>query len=267
MGSVRSRRVTFDTNACDIIHDPDKRPEIMDPAGARALRQAIADAKVTAFVSEATLFVECLSFEDKLTYLSVAGTKNPRPAPDPRRTAVFSDLASLGVKLLHAPLIGAEIFIPGLDWADDVVHSATDRHSRFCAFARGYPLHEPIKVIGRQLLAQQPPVPAGRSIRSGPDSVHIEIPQDWAIAIKREWNARDDAGRKTLRKQISPLIGEWCDTLIVGSHLAYGNDIFCTADEGKSAGSGSLLFHGNRANLEQQGIHIMSPTKLLQEIS
>jgi hypothetical protein len=192
-------RATFDTNACDIINDPDKRSEIMAPADARKLRQAINDGKIQAFVSEATLFVECLSFGDKLTYLSVAGTQNSRPDPDPRRTAVFSDLVSLGFKLLHAPLIGAEVFIDGLGWADDVVHSATERHRRFCTFARGYPRHEPIRAIGLQLLAKQPPAPAGRRMRTGPNSVSVEIPQDWAIAIKREWDARDDAPQMKAR--------------------------------------------------------------------
>lgn len=267
MCSSLSPRVTFDTNVCDIINNPDKWPTIMAPADARQLRQAIADGKIQAFVSAATLFVECLSFEDKLTYLSVAGTQNPRPKTDPRRTAVFSDLGALGFKALHAPLIGAEIFIDGLDWADDVVHSAIERHRRFCAFGLGYPRHEPIRAIGLQFLAKQPPVPNGRRIQTGPNSWTVETPQDWAIAIKREWDAQDEAGRKALHRRIvGPLIGEWCDTLIVASHVAYGNDVFCTTDEGKRAGSGSLLFHGNRAKLKQQGIDTMSPTELLRTI-
>ena len=174
MCSSLSPRVTFDTNVCDIINNPDKWPTIMAPADARHLRQAIGDGKIQAFVSAATLFVECLNFEDKLTYLSVAGTQNPRPKPDPRRTAVFSDLGALGFKALHAPLIGAEIFIDGLDWADDVVHSSTERHRRFCAFGRGYPRHEPIRAIGLQFLAKQPPVPDGRRIQTGPTSWTIE---------------------------------------------------------------------------------------------
>jgi hypothetical protein len=239
----------------------------MDPADVRKLRQAIVDRKVQAFVSEATLFIECLSFEDKLTYLSVATTKNPRPAPDPRRIAVFTDLGSIGVKLLHAPLIGAEIFIPGLVWADDEVYSADERHIRFGSFICGYARHDPIRKIGQKLLTGQAPVPAGRRTQTGPDSFSVETPQDWAIAIKREWDSQDDAGRKTLRKQIGPLIAEWCDTLIVGSHFAYGNDILCTADEGKNAGSGSVLFHGNRASLRQQGISIRSPTDFLKIVS
>ncbi|TPL55411.1 hypothetical protein FJ942_17040 [Mesorhizobium sp. B2-4-2] len=267
MTSRTTPRITLDTNACDIIHDPDKRPEIMPPADARRLRQSIADGEVLAFVSEATLFVECLGFADKLAYLAVAGTRNPRPVPDPRRAAVFVDLASIGIKLLHAPLIGAEIFIPDMEWAQDVVYSQSDRQGRFFAFCRNYPRHEPLITLGNSLLAGQPPVPAGRTISQGPTSLGVEIPQGWAIAIKREWDNADEAGRKKLRRQVGPIIGEWCDTLIVGSHVGYGNDIFCTADEGKGAGSNSLLFHGNRANLNQQGITIMSPVEVLRAIS
>ena len=62
------------------------------------------------------------------------------------------------------------------------------------------------------------------------------------------------------------MIGEWCDVLILGSHVAYGNDIFCTVDQGKSAGSNSVLFHGNRANLASQGIVIKSPAEVLATI-
>src|SRR5665647_3368791 len=83
----------------------------MAEADARELRKCISDAKIVAFVSEATVFIECLSFEDKLTYLAAAFTKNARPEPDPRRVAVFEHMASLGVKMLHAPLILSLIHI------------------------------------------------------------------------------------------------------------------------------------------------------------
>ncbi len=239
----------------------------MAPSDARQIRQAIVDRKVLAFVSEATLFVECLSFADKLAYLAVAGTRNERPKPDPRRTAVFSDLAALGVKLLHAPLIGAEIFIHDMPWAEDVVYTQFERQERFAAFVRNYPRHKPLKAIGDSLLGGQAPTCAGRTTTTGPNSFSVEIPQAWAIAIKREWDKQDENGRKKLRKQIGPVIGEWCDTLIVGSHIAYGNDTFCTADEGRSAGASSVLFHGNRANLEQQGVTIMSPPELVKTLS
>src|SRR5215469_16497254 len=62
--------------------------EIMPAADARELRQRIQDGQVLAFVSEASVFIECLSLEDKLVYLAAALTKNVRPQPNRRRVAV-----------------------------------------------------------------------------------------------------------------------------------------------------------------------------------
>lgn len=267
MPTTNNFRITLDTNVCDIINNPEKRPEIIPVEDAKNLREVLRSQEIEAFISESTLFVECLSFPDKLIYLSVAGTNNPRPAPDPRRTAVFTDLATLGIKLLHAPLIGAEKFINDLDWAVDVVFPIEERQKRFNKFICNYPRHEPLKQIGFQYLTNQSPIPAGRTVVTGPNSHSVELQQDWAIAIKREWDGRDTTGQKKLRKVVGPIIGEWCDALIVGSHFAYGNNIFCTADEGKGAGANSILHHSNRENLKQEGIQIMSPSELLLAIS
>jgi hypothetical protein len=262
------KRITLDTNVCDIVHNPSKRPQIIDPVAARLLRQAIASKNVLAFVSEASLFVECLSFKEKLTYLSVAGTTKPRPSPDPRRTAVFTDLASLGVRLLRAPLISAEIFIKDLDWAEDAVHDRSERQRRFDAFLAIHPRHRPLKVIGERIMKNPDrSVPASRISRRTPNGFSVEVPLTWANAIKQEWDASDEAEKKALRKEVGRVIGEWCDALIVASHSAYGNDVLCTADEGKGAGSGSILHHLNRANLAQQGVMIMSPAELAASLS
>jgi len=42
--------------------------------------------------------------------------------------------------------------------------------------------------------------------------------------------------------------------------------VFCTADEGKNAGANSLLFHGNRANLQSQSVNVMTPGQLVQHL-
>src|ERR1700674_4049715 len=132
-------RVTFDTNVCNVINNPTKWPTLVARDDAQKIRTAISNGRIAGFVSEATLFVECLSFPDKLIYLSVAGTPDPRPAPDPRMVAIFDDLAAIGIELLHAPMIGAEKFVESFNWAQDVVYSAKDRHDRFCAFVRPLP--------------------------------------------------------------------------------------------------------------------------------
>ena len=67
--------------------------------------------------------------------------------------AMFEDLAKLGVKLLHAPLIGSEKFVEAFDWATDDIFDAQERHNRFSSFAKPLPRHEPLQRYGRALLA------------------------------------------------------------------------------------------------------------------
>lgn len=220
------------------------------------------DGRIAAFVSAGTLFVECLSFPDKLTYLSVAGTPAPRPKPDPRMVAMFDDLASIGVRLLRAPLIAAEKFVDSLEWADDVVYPIEQRQDRFGNFVQPLPRHRPLVAYGETLLSSQPPIPAPPFIKTGENSWSVATPARWAIAIKREYDGNPQ-GRKALEKIVRPAISEWCDALIVGSHYAYGNDVFGTIDHGRNAGSGSILHHGNRMNLTSQGIVLMTPRELV----
>jgi hypothetical protein len=192
-----SPRITTDTNVCDILHRPERRTEIMAEADARELRQRIQDGQVLAFVSEASVFIECLSFEDKLAYLAAAFTKNARPQPDPRRVAVFEDMASLGMKMLEAPLIGSEKFIHNMPRADDILYSAPDRHGRFSAFGRLYPRHQPIEAYGEDLRQAQA---AARPKKGFPPPGSA----NWRSALKKAWDDADEAGKKALRRDLVP---------------------------------------------------------------
>jgi hypothetical protein len=253
-------RITLDTNVFNLVADPAGYPESAGiPLGTgERLRAAISASEIQAFVSEASFFVECLSFADKLEYLSLAGTADQRPIPDPRGIAIFETLARLGVRMLHAPLIGAEIFFEDMVWADDEIFSAEERHNRFSSFGRQYPRHKPLVILGNDLLKNQPPPPPNRRWKT-PSGFRQELRQEWAIALKREWDQGNEAARKSLKKKVAPLISEWCDVLIVASHFAYGNDIFCTLDQGRAAGVSSILHSSNRAALLQKGIRIASP--------
>ncbi|QJW80061.1 hypothetical protein [Burkholderia glumae] len=266
MNDVSRLRVTLDTNVCDILHEPEKAPALMEPDSARRLRQAIEEGAILAFVAEASLFVECLDFKDKLEYLAVAGTVAPRPSANPRFMERLRGLGAIGVRILRGPLLGGEIFVPYLEYADDVDFTAAERTRRFGEFARHRPGRKPVMAFGQQLLDQQPPLPSATSVKTGPDSTHWELRQDWAIAIKRAWDNADASGQKALRKQVAPLIGEWCDTLIVAAHYGYGNNLFCTADEGRGAGRNSILFHENRSKLQEDGIVVVSPMELARRL-
>jgi hypothetical protein len=242
MSTPKPPRVTFDTNVCNVIHDPGRWPDQVDPEDARKVRGAIQDGTALGFVSEATLFVECLSFEDKLAYLAVAGTDKARPAPDPRAVARFEDVEKVGARLLHAPLLESEIFIKGFSWAGDDVFSAEDRHLRFASFCRPLGGLDKLKRCGEALDARFPFAFYGTAMKG---------PLTWSRAFKRAWDA-DPAGQKKLRRDVGPIISEWCDGLIVGSHFAYGNDVFCTIDRGKNAGADSLLHESNRGALRRE---------------
>jgi hypothetical protein len=238
---------------------------LCSPDLSRKIREAVTHSKIKAFVSEASLFIECLSFEAKLAYLDVAFTRRERELPDPRRIAIFEELGRLGCTMLHAPLLGAEIFIEGLPWAADEVFSQEKRRDRFANFTRQYPRHDPLKALGEAKLRQQR-VPPGSNL-SIPSGTYMTGPGQWKHAFKREWDAGNKQIRKNLRTDVEPLIGEWCDQLIVGSHFAYGNDYFCTTDLGRGAGASSLLHHSNRSALANQGINIIDPNDLSDKAS
>lgn len=257
--------VTFDTNAFGILNVNDDRVSDELKEVGSAIRQEIGNNNIKGFISEASVFVECLGFEEKLTYLSIAGTQAPRPSVDQKGIYAIHELQKLGFEMLHGPLIAAETFIK-MAWASDERYSVKDRQNRFSNICRkyGHPKKtvNKLKDIGNGLLENQPPIPPNRKQWTD-NGIQIEMLQKWAIALKRDWDSGSQNHKKTLRKQLNPIIGEWCDILTISSHYAYGNDIFCTNDEGKGAGSNSILHHSNRENLNPDGIKVVSPKDLL----
>lgn len=258
--TIKPLQVTFDTNTANLIADPIQYSNLDEPPGtAERIGRALADGHIIGFVSEASVFVECLSFPDKLTYLALAGRQGARPAPDPRRVAIFDELARLGIRLLHASLIAAEKFIE-MPWAADDRIPAKERHDRFCSFIRSYARHYPLEEAGKKSLQANP---LAQRTKGMPPGQILARPNDWTLALKRDWDESDDKQQKSLRNKLGPLFNEWCDDLIVGSHHAYRNDYLCTLDSGGRGGSGSILHHGNRGNLAKQGVKIVSPAELV----
>ena len=60
-------------------------------------------------------------------------------------------------------------------------------------------------------------------------------------------NSESDA-----EKRFASAIGEWADGDSIAAHVAYGNDVFCTHDQGKSAGRKSILDADNREWLAER---------------
>lgn len=262
------KKVTFDTNTFGILNVNDDRVSDDMKAVGEAIRQEIENNNIKGFISEASVFVECLGFPEKLECLAVAGTPDPRPSVDQRGIDAIAELQKLGFEMLHAPLIGAEIFIQ-MPWATDEGLPTKERQNRFAATYRkyGHPQNtvEKLRFIGNELLNNQDPLPENRSWQTE-NGIMIEMRQKWAVALRRDWENGDENHKEKLKKHLGPIIGEWCDILIISSHDAYGNDIFCTNDEGKKAGPNSLLHHSNREKLDQDGIKIVLAKDLLSHL-
>lgn len=256
-------RITFDTNMCNLLHSPAKRTGQVSQETIEYLVNALATGVIKGFYAAGSIALESLGYEDKLNYLA----NRPFEAPSAQFTERFDALSALGLKALQAPMVGLEVFYDPREYAPDEVYDHSTRQARFRAFTQRFPGADPLIRLGESLLQGQPQVSAPvRTQGTTPDGRSLSnwsFTLPWAIALQR---AAAEAGSTRLREQISGLLSEWNDELILGAHQAYGNDIFCTTDEGKAAGAGSVLHLSNRAALASGGIRVASPQELERDL-
>ena len=53
-------------------------------------------------------------------------------------------------------------------------------------------------------------------------------------------------------KKVIKRFGDWADADSIASHYAYGNDIFCTNDVARGAGSVSVMSEANKRKIEER---------------
>lgn len=83
--------------------------------------------------------------------------------------------------------------------------------------------------------------------------------QDWRNGIKIAPHSENI--------KIEDAFAEWADGDSIASHIAYGNDYFCTRDEGKSAGSNSIFSERNREWLrEEYGVKFVTPEEIAKKL-
>jgi hypothetical protein len=66
------------------------------------------------------------------------------------------------------------------------------------------------------------------------------------VIAKLDKSIRGSALDAQTGREFVRAVSEWADGDAVAAHIAYGNDIFCTQDQGKSAGGPSILDEENR---------------------
>lgn len=280
-------RVTFDTNALELACRPERFPKDPRQPGLVRVRDALVAGQIAGYYSVTMLTIEGIKKVDRAeVYAGTRLTERP-PTTDTVKNAdlpdavrervgtadiervtmtyqveqpdrkplppVFADLIhtarSMGLRALKAPpRIGAfhlndpegTFYAPVGD--DAAVEQWVDRTAEVLRAieAKGVGLAQ-LKALGLKL-------------------AHGDLTQVWFAALAKAKDANE-------RNAIARAFAEWADADSLASHIAYGIDVFCTGDLGKSNAGKSILDPTHRAWLSQTyGTRFLSFDELLQQL-
>ncbi len=250
-------RVTFDSNVWRKVVSPSCFPK--DPARKYYCRinKAVRYGLIRGYLCETVFTLEALERKGRRIFianyhgssnssieespngvvklaLSLGPDMSNQPKSTPHLSRHWSDGVSLGFQILRIPRIAGLVnqdideesyYEPEnfSDYVERLSKVARDVEGRGCGF-------QVLKTIG----------------------VTYSSNQKWMDGIRTAPSSEDNA--------IAKAVAEWADGDSVSAHVAAGNDYFCTSDEGKSAGSQSVLSPVNRAYLlEKHGVQFVSP--------
>jgi hypothetical protein len=268
-----SLTVTFDTNTLADVVSPATSQRPTGAADGTTVQSAIEAGAVHGFFCEALIILEGIKKADRsavfgsttpdthyqhgvapdgngVTMINIYVEQPDRRALDQRQADRFLAAFGLGMKLLGATRIG----MPRVDDPDG---------GRYVA--------EPDEVqLGRRLDRHLEAVSAIEARGVGCAQAQ-QIANEIRANIGGYGPFISYLGRpRTAAEQhrINRAIAEWADGDSVAAHYAYGNDIFCSEDFGKSASTSSVLDATNRAWLTKTfGIQFATLRELAQMVS
>ena len=243
-------RVTFDSNVYRLVVDSSKFPNHPFHKDLLVIHNAVQRGIVVGLLSGTVATLEGVRRKDRADYFSTVSAKStladvkhvdrsiryrfsigPDHTQHPGLPAVFDgwlkDVVALGMRFMRAPRIGMPR--PPIPESHYIPRPDNTSLKRFFELGReikgrGVGIHA-IENIGTRF-----------SQRIGSDSTWFESLGEYRN--KNELNKIADA------------VGEWADGDTVATHYAYANDILCTEDTAKSAGT-SVFDATNRAWLVQ----------------
>lgn len=175
-------------------------------------------------IAEVSLKAEVIPHIQRVALLLSAGKYAVSPEIEERRLETLDRMFRIGFKVLRTPRIayGAVCSVPKENWALDVLHTQEQRQLRYDRFVQHF------KDYALQAL-----------VSFGNDLVGIhrlkEPSASWIHGI-----ASEEAQPKKYRSiqefqgKLRQLLSEWADFDIVATHYAYGYEILCTEDRGRS---------------------------------
>lgn len=253
-------KITFDSNVWRMVVSPAKFPknELRDVY--IALYTSIAEGRNLGFLSETIFRVEGIQNSARRDFLANYSTKPEKLVQElpgnvvhvrlsfgPSTTNMvegsdyhrlhLADARNLGVKLLHCPRLGNQQNPDVLD-SDYVAQSSEDLESVSRIFSIVVQEIENLGCGMRWLtdIGEKYADHWRDGLRSAPQSEAIDI---------------------------AKAVAEWADADSLAAHIAYGNDVFCTLDVGKSAGSKSILSKSNLDSLKSRyGLRVHGPKEI-----
>ncbi len=235
-------KVTFDSNIWEKLAAPERYPNDPDRAVIAAIRQAACSGELEGYICASCVTQEAIMKRDRHRYFSECTSRiefldlpTERGVLGGRITITGDDskhpglglalgdrlrraISELGFRLLPVPrlAIAKPMDLPQTWFAKSRYDDLWEYNERFAEAA------DLIEASGRGFaVATKLAARIEARIGTRPDFV-------W-----RDYLKFADA---TEAQQIMGAISEWADGDVVSSHVAYGNDILCTHDRGKSAG-------------------------------
>jgi hypothetical protein len=244
-------RVTFDSNTWEKIFDPIDRDW-------SSIRSAIASGRIVGFICEAGFRIEAIRKNERAAYFA-------EPAMDAQFP--FSIVMRDGKPFVHLMSIGPDDEShPGLpEVQSNKLKNALAAGIRLVRGAAWLGLPCPVEIRYPALFVQT----------NDPDREQRQIEALARIEARcvgkavfdaaGGWNRQ--AGVPRNEKIFARACAEWADGELVASHIAYRNDILCTNDRARAAGS-SIFDSKNRAWLKREfGVRFATLEQLLDQIA
>jgi hypothetical protein len=273
-------RVTVDTNVLDLACRPERFPKDPRQAELAKVHSALKSGVIEGFYSVTMLTVEGIMKKDRAAvFAGTTVTSTAHPTEMTKRSDLPKELADM---------LGDGDF-------DVIATGVTLRASQ----PQRAPLHPEVvariqaaKALGVRVLHDVPRIgafgltdPTGEYYLDRGEGTALSAWIDKAFAVSREIEARglgftqlstlgvslasgpestwfaalDKAADVHQRRQVERAFAEWADGDSLAAHVAYGIDIFCSADVGKSNATNSVLDPANRAWLSNSyGVRFMT---------
>jgi hypothetical protein len=266
-------KVTFDTSTLSGVVDPDEEPGAgaADQAAYQAVHMAVKTGLIQGFFSEAVVTLDAIGRKAKAEVLGatrfVSETKSTGPnrititvgarwksvSIDPRILARVATAHAMGMRALIGPRrFGDSLVARGFGESffeaypsGAAFEAATGATNAFDAaiVARG---------LGRARVIELAKSFSERDGAAG---------EWWLQGLERTKSAAEG-------KRVRDAVNEWADGEALAAHVGYGNDLFCTRDNGGDLGDKSILHPSHRAWLsETYGVTVVRVAELAERLA